>query len=138
VSTAGGEPYRLSEPDKSLGELVGELTKDFGDLVGTHIALAKVEMKDEAKRASKGAGMMVGAAIGGLLALIVLSLAAAWGLDALMPRAVAFLLVGLLWAVVAGVLALLGKKEFQELNPKPEQTVEELKEDRKWLNEQKS
>jgi len=138
VSTAGGEPYGLSEPDKSLGELVGELSKDFGDLVGTHIALAKVEMKDEVKRAGKGVGMLVAAGIGALLALIVLSHALAWALDALMPRAVAFLLVGLLWAVIAGVLALLGKKELQEANPKPEQTVEELKEDRRWLNEQKS
>jgi uncharacterized membrane protein YqjE len=138
VSTAGGEPYGLSEPDKSLGELVGELSKDFGDLVGTHIALAKVEMKDEAKRAGKGAGMFGAAAIAGLLALIVLSLAAAWGLDALMPRAIAFLIVGLVWAIVAGALAFLGKKEFQEMNPKPEQTVDELKEDRRWLNEQKS
>lgn len=138
MSTAGGEPYGLSEPDKSLGDLVGELTKDFSDLVSTHIALAKVEVKDEAKRAGKGVGMMVGAAVGGLLALIVLSHSLAWALDALMPRAVAFLLVGLLWAVVAGVLALLGKKAFQELNPKPEQTMQELKEDRKWLNEQKS
>lgn len=138
MSTAGGEPYGLSEPDKSLGELVGELSKDFGDLVGTHIALAKVEMKDEVKRAGKGVGMLVAAGIGALLALIVLSHALAWALDALMPRAVAFLLVGLLWAVIAGVLALLGKKELQEANPKPEQTVEELKEDRRWLNEQKS
>lgn len=138
MSTAGGEPYPLSEPDKSLGELVGELTKDFGDLVSTHIALAKVEVQEEAKRAGKGVGMLVGAAVGGLLALIVLSHALAWALDALMPRAIAYLIVGLLWAVIAGVLALLGKKALQEMNPKPQQTMEELKEDRRWLNEQKS
>jgi len=138
VSTAGGEPYGLSEPEKSLGDLVGRLTKDFGDLVGTHIALAKVEMRDEVKRAGKGVGMMVGAAIGGLLALIILSMALAWALDSFMPRWLAFLIVGLVWAIVAGVLASMGRKEFREMNPKPEQTVAELKEDRQWLNEQKS
>lgn len=137
MSTAGGEPYGV-EPDESLGQLVGRLTKDFGDLVSTHIALAKAEMQDEAKRAGRGVGMFVGAAIAGLLALIVLSLALAWGLDAGMPRWLAFLIVGLLWAIAAGVLAMMGRKAFQQMNPKPEQTVQELKEDRKWLNEQKS
>lgn len=137
MSTAGGEPYGV-ESEQSLGELVGRLTKDFGDLVSTHIALAKAEMQDEAKKAGRGAGMLVGAALAGLLALIVLSLALAWALDGLMPRAVAFLIVGLLWAVAAGVLAMMGKKALQQMNPKPEQTMQELKEDRQWLNEQKS
>lgn len=138
MSTSGGEPYGLSEPDKSLGDLVGRLTKDFGDLVGTHISLAKVEVKDEAKRAGKGVGMLVGAAIAGLLLLIMLSLTLAWALDAAMPRWLAFGIVALVWAIVAAVLASMGRKELREMNPKPEQTVEELQEDRRWLNEQKS
>jgi len=143
VSTSGGEPFGLQDPDKSLGSLVGELTKDFGDLVSTHIALAKVEAKEEvsktAKRAGRGAGMMGGAAVAGLLALILLSFAAAWGLAAVMPRGLAFLIVGLVWTAIAAVLALKGRQELQKVSaPVPEQTVQELKEDRRWLNEQKS
>jgi uncharacterized membrane protein YqjE len=137
-STSGGEPYRLAEPDKSLGSLVGELSKDFGDLVSTHIALAKVETKEEIKKAGKGAGMMAGAAVAGLLALILLSFAAAWGLAAVMPNGLAFLIVGVVWTAITAALALMGRKEFQDMEPMPEQTVEELKEDRRWLNEQKS
>jgi len=143
VSTSGGEPYGLTEPDKSLGVLVGELTKDFGDLVSTHIALAKVETKEEVKkvgqRAGKGAGMLAGAAVAGLLALILLSFAAAWGLAEVIPEGFAFLIVGVVWVVVAAILASRGRKELQKLEaPVPEQTVQELKEDRRWLNEQKS
>ena len=143
MSTSGGEPYGLSEPDKSLGDLVGRLTKAMGDLVSTHIALAKLETKEEAKeigkKAGKGAGMMAGAAVGGLLALILLSFAAAWGLAEVMPAGLAFLIVGLVWAVIAGVLAYMGREELQSIEPNPpRQTVDELKEDRRWLNEQKS
>lgn len=138
MSTSGGEPYQLAEPDKSVGELVGRLTKDFGDLVSTHIELAKVETKEEVKKAGKGAGMMAGAALAGLLALILLSFAAAWGLAELMPAGLAFLIVGLVWTIAAGALAYLGRQEFQQMDPTPHQTVDELKEDRRWLNEQKS
>jgi uncharacterized membrane protein YqjE len=138
MSTSGGEPYPLAEPDKSLGDLVGRLTKDFGDLVQTHIELAKVETKEELKKAGKGAGMLGGAAVAALLALILLSFAAAWGLAAVMPNGLAFLIVGIVWTVIAGTLAYLGRQEIQEMDPTPHQTVAELKEDRRWLNEQRS
>lgn len=137
MSTSGGEPYRLTEPDASIGELVGRLTKDFGQLVSTHIELAKVETREELKRAGKGAGLLGAAAVAGLLTLILLSFAAAWGLAEVMPTAVAFLIVGVIWAIGAGVLAARGRKEITNIEPAP-QTVAELKEDRRWMNEQHS
>lgn len=137
MSTSGGEPYRLTEPDASIGELVGRLTKDFGQLVSTHIELAKVETREELKRAGKGAGLLGAAAVAGLLTLILLSFAAAWGLAEVMPTAVAFLIVGVIWAIGAGVLAARGRKEITNIEAAP-QTVAELKEDRRWMNEQHS
>ena len=73
------------------------------------------------------------AAVSALLALILLSAAAAWGLAEVMAPGWAFLIVGALWAVVAGVSALMGRKTVAEMEPGPRQTMEEIKEDKEWL-----
>ena len=125
------------DPDKSLNELLSELTHDFSELVTTHVELAKVEIKEEVKKAGKGAGLLSGAAVAALMAVLLLSFAAAWGLAEIVPEGVAFLIVGLVWAAAGAVLALQGKQRLAEAKG-PEQTVEEVKEDAEWLRQQKS
>ena len=115
--------------DKDLSELVGELTTDIGNLVSTHIELAKVEIKEEVKKAGLGAGLLSGAGIAALFTLLLLSFAAAWGLSEAVPAGVAFLAVGLLFAVVAGLLLVVGKNKLASVRPVPEQTVRTIRED---------
>jgi uncharacterized membrane protein YqjE len=124
-------------PEKSLGDLVSELTDDFSNLVSTHIELAKVEIKEEVAKAGKGAGLLSGAAIAALMAVLLLSFAAAWGLSEIVPEGVAFLIVGLVWAGAAAVLGLSGRQRLQEAKG-PEQTVQEVKEDAQWIRQQTS
>ena len=138
MSAHQGEPYRLEEPDTSLGELFGRLSSDFGELVRTHIELAKVEIKDEAAQGARAGAMLGAAAVAGLFALLLVSFAAAWGLAELMPPGLAFLIVGLIWAVAAGALGVVGRRRLQQIDPTPHETVEQLKEDRRWLSEQTS
>lgn len=132
-----GEPYSLDEPEASMGDLIGRLTNDFGNLVQDHVQLAKEEITAEVKKAGAGAGLLGGGAVAGWIAVLLLSLAAAWGLaDALDNVWLGFLIVGLLWLAVAAVLALMGRSRLEEVDPKPRQTVHELKEDKEWLTEQ--
>ena len=79
--------------------------------------------------------MFAGAGIAAWLTLLFLSLALAWLLDQAMNTALAFAIVGVLWAVVAAVLALRGKSEMKNVKPLPE-TVETLKEDVQWAKQQ--
>ena len=130
------ERYPLEEPDKSLGDLIGDLTSEFSSLVSTHIDLAKAEIKQDVRDASKAGGMFGAAGIAALLAMILLSSAAAWGLAEVMAAGWAFLIVGALWALVAAVLAFSGKKQIDDMDPGPQQTLEELKEDKQWLKNQ--
>jgi len=125
------------QPDKSLGELFGELTSDFGHLFRQEVELAKTEAKAEAKKAGKGVGMFAGAGLGAWMAVLFLSLALAWLLDQAMNTALAFALVGVLWAIVAAVLAKRGKKQIATAKPIPE-TVNTLKEDVQWAKTQNS
>jgi len=125
------------DPDKSMAELLTQLTSDFSGLVTTHIELAKVEIKEEVTKAGKGAGMLGGGAFAAVMAVLLLSFAAAWGLSEIVPEGVAFLIVGLVWAAAAAVLAITGKQKLAEARM-PEQTVQEVKEDAQWVRQQTS
>lgn len=136
-SPPGSSPQRLSM-DESVGQLVSQLTTDLGQLTRQELALAKAELQTEAKKAGKGAGMLGGAAFAGWMVALFLSLTVMWALDEAMDLIWAALIVAVVWAIVAVVLAMSGRKELQEVNPKPDQTVESLKEDAKWLKTRNS
>ena len=118
--------------EPSLGELVGQATKDISTLVRKEIELAKAELSTEVAKAGKGAGMFGGAGVTALYGLTFLSLAAMFGLAALMPIGFAALIVGAVWLAAAGILAITGKKAFADFSPKPERTIRTLKEDAQW------
>ena len=137
MTASGSTPYPVDEPDKSVGDLVGELTSDVGSLVQSHIQLAKEEIVTELKQAGRGAGLIGGSALAGWLALLLISFAAAWGLSELFDSTwLGFLVVGLVWAVTAGSLFMIGRRALQEVEPLPRETIDELEEDRRWLTEQ--
>jgi uncharacterized membrane protein YqjE len=131
------DPTKPLEPDASLGDLLGRLTHDFGDLVSTQVELAKVELKEEIRDAGKGAGLLGGGAFAGYLSLLLLSFAAVYGLDEVMPLGIAFLVVGLVYAVVAAVLFIQGRNKFRTVEPVP-QTKASIQEDVAWAKQQRS
>ncbi|QNE17659.1 phage holin family protein [Kribbella qitaiheensis] len=136
-SSPDGRPDRLSM-DESVGEMVSKLTTDLGQLTRQELALAKAELQAEAKKAGKGAGMLGGAAVAGWMVALFLSLTVMWALDEAMDLIWAALIVAALWGVAAAVLATSGRKQLQQVDPKPDQTVESLKEDARWLKTRKS
>ena len=124
--------------ERSLGQIVGDIAADLSTLVKQELALAKTELKEEAGKAGKGAGMLGGAGVAGLLALILASFALAYLLDNWMPVELAFLIVTLLWAIVAAALAAKGRKELKNANPQLPETQQTLKEDAAWARAQKN
>jgi len=119
-----------SEPvdDRPLGELFADMSKSVQTLLRKEVELAKVEVKEQATRAGKAAAMFAGTAVVGFIGLILLSFAAAWGVAEAIPVWLAFLAVGLLYAVIAGLLLTIGKKKLETVQP-PKQTMQTLKED---------
>ncbi|MEO6126568.1 MAG: phage holin family protein [Ilumatobacteraceae bacterium] len=125
------------QPEKSLGDLLGEFTSDFSTLLRQEVELAKVEARQELSRAGKAAGLFAGAGLGAWMALIFLSFALAWLLDQALNTALSFAIVGVIWAVAAALLALRGKKQIAAVKPLQE-TVTTLKEDVQWVKTQKN
>ena len=119
--------------DRSLGELVSEATRDFSSLMHKEVALAKAEIKHEVAAAGKGAGLFGGAGVSGVLAVVFLYIALAYGIAGLFDISVGwgFLEVGLLYLAVAGLMGLLGKKTIRQVGP-PERTIETVKDDIEW------
>jgi uncharacterized membrane protein YqjE len=124
-------------PDESLGALFGDMTRDLGELFRKELELAKTEAKDEAKGMARAGTSFGIAALGGWLAVLFVSLCVAWLLDQAMNRALAFLIVGVIWAIVAAIAASAGRRRMREIRPLPT-TVQTLKEDAQWVKEQKS
>jgi uncharacterized membrane protein YqjE len=136
-----GGSYAAGAPDvegRSVGELLGEVTSDLSKLMRQEVALAKVEMKEEAVKAGKASGLLGGAGAVGYLVLVFLSLALMFALDELMPIGWAAVLTAVVLGIVAAVLFVLGRNRIKQVNPKPEQTVETLKEDVQWAKNRNS
>jgi hypothetical protein len=111
----------------SLGELLGDVTRDLSTLMRQEVELAKAELKQSATKAGKGGGMLAGAGVAGHFVLVFLSLALMFALGALMPLGWAAVIVAVIWAIVAAILASMGRKELKQIQGIP-QTSETLSE----------
>lgn len=128
-------PTNPAEPrgrESSVGELLSEVTSDVQILFRQEVELAKTEVKEEATKAGKAAGMYGGAGFAGYMVLLFLSLAAVLGLANVMDGGWAALIVTAVWAVIAAVLYQRGRTRMRTVTPKPEQTVQTMKENAQW------
>lgn len=124
-STSSGQDIS----DVSVGQIMGRISEDMSTLMRQELQLAKAELSVEAKKAGAAAGMLAAAAVAGFF-LVMFALITLWqALASLFDESAwAALVVTVILAVIAGVLALMGKKKLQQVNPKPEQTIETLQE----------
>ena len=131
-SGSSAQQGRVDPTEASVGSLVSEVTRDLTALFRQELELAKAEIKEEVAKAGKGAGLLGGAGFAGYLLLLFLSLALMFGLWAWMPLGWAALIVAVLWGIVAAVLYTRGRRSLAEVSPKPERTIETMKEDVEW------
>jgi hypothetical protein len=132
--TNGRRPVQdAPSPETEIGALFGELSEEARLLVRQEVELAKAEIKESTQHAT-GVGAGFGAAaLVGYLALALLAVAAGLGLAEIMPAGIAFLIVGLVLALGAGIAFMVGKKNLKALSPVPRKTIETIKEDLAWL-----
>lgn len=129
----GADPSHPDVSNVSVGQIVGEVLGDLSTLMRQEIELAKAEVRAEAKKAGKGVGMLGAAGLAGYFVLLFASLTLMFVLDNLLGGlGWSALVVTLLWGVAAAVLASRGRRELSQVNPKPEQTMQTLKEDVQW------
>ena len=119
--------------DETLGALLATATRDLSSLVRSEIELAKAEVKVDVKNGVMGGAMFGAAGFLGVLAVILLSIAAAYGLVAAgLHPGWAFLIVAVVYLVVAAILAFVGKTAVSKVGP-PERTIRTSKETAAFL-----
>ncbi|CAN7184614.1 phage holin family protein [Arthrobacter sp. LjRoot14] len=113
--------------NNSLGDLLGDVTRDISTLMRQEVELAKAELKQSASRAGKGGGMLAGAGVAGHFVLLFLSLALWWALGTIMGLGWSAVVVAVIWGIVAAVLTAVGRKQLNAIKGMP-QTAETLQE----------
>lgn len=124
--TSSNTPSEERAATTSLGDLLGEVTRDMSTLVRQEIDLAKAELTQSATRAGKGAGLLGGAGYAALMAVLFLSIALWWGLGHLIDNGWSAVVVAVLWAVIAAILYAVGRRQLKAVKGAP-RTVDSLK-----------
>jgi Flp pilus assembly protein TadB len=123
--------------DRSLGELLKQLSEQTTRLVHQELELAKAELTQKGKQAGAGAGMFGGAGALGLAALGALTACFILALNAIMPAWLAALIVAVVYGIIAFVLVKQGQARIKRATPPvPEQTIVTVKEDVEWAKTQ--
>jgi hypothetical protein len=120
-------PSEAKAASTSLGDMLGEVSRDISTLMRQEVALAKAELKESATKGAKGAGLMGAAGYGALMAVFFLSVALWWALGTLIGGGWAGVVVALIWAAIALVLFLIARNQIKQVEGAP-QTVDTLKE----------
>lgn len=120
-------PSQQKASETSLGELVGEVSRDLSALMRQELELAKAELSQSAKRAGAGAGLMGVAGYAAMMAVLFLSLALWWALGTLVGLGWSGVIVAVVWAIIAGIMYAVGRRRLASVRGAP-QTVETVKE----------
>jgi uncharacterized membrane protein YqjE len=134
MSTAA-QPTPPAPPveEPTIGRLVADASRDFSTLIRSEIELAKAELKISARAGGMGAAFLAVAGLLGLLALILISIAFAYFLTMTgMHPAWAFLIVCVVYLIIAGIFAAIGLRKVKQVRA-PERAITEAQKSRQLL-----
>ncbi|MBT2521149.1 phage holin family protein [Arthrobacter sp. ISL-28] len=109
----------------SLGDLLGDVTRDLSTLMRQELELAKAEAKQSATKAGKGGGLLAGAGVAGHFVLLFLSVALWYAPGELIGLVWSAVVVAVIWGIIAAILVSVGRKELNRIKGMP-QTAETL------------
>jgi hypothetical protein len=119
-------PSEQQAANTSLGDLLGEVSRDISTLMRQEVELAKAEVRQSAKRAGTGAGLLGGAGYAALMTVFFLSIALWWALGTLVGNGWSALIVAGVWAIVATILFVVGRSAMRQVKGMP-QTIDTVK-----------
>lgn len=125
---------RYQTEDRSIGEIAGDLMDNASTLIRQEVALAKAEVQQSIGRVGAGAGMFAGAAVAALMMLFALTLTLWWAIAVAIGSVaepalgLSGVIVTVIWAVIAGILAMVGKSQFDKMKglEKTQETITKI------------
>jgi len=134
----------LSSAISHLGDLISKLAKDLGTLVTLQKELLKAELKESTSIIARQSVMLAIGGVLGLFALMTLTLAILFFIAMALPWApllnlgVAAAIVFVVYAVIGGLLVMMGIKKLNADNLKPDRSIKEIKRDSEMVKELKN
>ena len=101
---------------KSIGEAIGDVTRDLSVLVQQELALAKAEVRQSASRAGQGAGMFAGAAVAAFLFVLFLSIGLWVAISDRTGPGWGAVIVAVIWLVAAGILFVVARGQMKKIS----------------------
>jgi len=109
--------------ERTLGQLVASATNDIATLVRGEIALAKLEVSAQLKKAGRGGGLLAAAGVIVFYAVYFIFTTLVEVLDIWLPRWAAYLIITVFMLLVAGILAWLGIRTMKTVDPTPKKAI---------------
>lgn len=133
----GHQPIYQDADVRTLGELLNDLSEDFGILVRKEVALARTETMEKLRQATRGVVIMVAAGLLAYAGVIALLIAVADLLYAAIGVYwISSAIVGVAVLLVAAILYAWGRSALRDLSVTPDKTMETLRNDAQWVKEQ--
>lgn len=141
ATTPARNDQGMGDTFSRLSELIKTLSNDVGNLMTLQIGLLKAETREGAKTLARDSALLIAGSILAYIAFCVITLAligfiaAALPMDLLMAVAVSALIVGVLYALIAGGLAWAGINHLKKRGVAPERSIEEIRRDKEWVKD---
>jgi uncharacterized membrane protein YqjE len=120
-------------PERTITDIVKDTLTNIQDIIRSEVQLAKIEVKEEATKASAAAVMFGVAAVTGLLGFAFCCLCIVYALALVLPAWAAALIVGVGLFIIAGVAFSIGRERWKKVKM-PEKTIFTVKEDIAWTH----
>ncbi|MBA3274356.1 MAG: phage holin family protein [Chloroflexia bacterium] len=121
---------------EGLGSLVTGIVEDLQGIVRGEVLLAKTELKEDVSVLGKAAGSLVAGGVVAFVGFIFLMLGVTYVLNQWLEMWLAAGIVGIALLLIGGILVMSGKKAMSAASMKPTETIDSLKEDQEWANQQ--
>jgi Flp pilus assembly protein TadB len=138
MATSHAENLPVRSASRSTGEIVQDILDTVQDIFRSEVQVVKTEMADRARQAGKAAGMLGGGVVLLLFAAALAIVSAVAALALVMPVWLASLLVAAALGIAGGIMAAAGRRRLKHTSLKPEQAIDGVKEDVRWLKQQTS
>ena len=124
------------EGSRSVADVLQDIVANVQTIIRSEVRLAKAEVTEEVIKAARAAGMMAGGLVAGWFTAWFLLLAILFALATVMPMWGAALLLFVIMGILTAILVTAGKKRLKAVHPKPEKTIETMKENVEWVKNQ--
>lgn len=134
--TPAGRQVVLETEERSVTQILQDIFTNVQEIIRSEVRLARTEIGEQTNKALRAFAVLGAGLILGMYALGFLLLSAVYALAAVLPDWLGPLLVGLIVAVIATALIVIGRNRIKTVSPVPQKTIASVKEDAQWVKDQ--